>query len=101
MNPHVNVFGLAAICQNAYPYPLLIGFVYKMAYVSVTAFDAWYNYGRLGRDKINIDFYKRNLTDSTHKNGGAKCPAITAHFLFTRHLSFLSFDHFLNHIPAH
>lgn len=31
----------------------------KLAYVSVNAFDTWYNYGRLGKDKINIDFYNK------------------------------------------
>ena len=31
----------------------------KLSQVSVTAFDAWYNYGRLGKDKINVDFYRR------------------------------------------
>lgn len=29
----------------------------KLSYVSIKAFDAWYNYGRLGKDKINVDFY--------------------------------------------
>lgn len=31
----------------------------KLSYVSVKAFDAWYNYGKLGKDKINIDFYNQ------------------------------------------
>lgn len=31
----------------------------KLSYVSVKAFDTWYNYGKLGKDKINIDFYNQ------------------------------------------
>ncbi|MDO5811167.1 MAG: hypothetical protein Q4Q37_08740 [Methanobrevibacter sp.] len=31
----------------------------KLSCVSITAFDAWYNYGRLGKDEVNIDFYKK------------------------------------------
>lgn len=29
----------------------------KLSYVSVKAFDRWYSYGKLGKDKLNIDFY--------------------------------------------
>lgn len=31
----------------------------RLSYVSTSAFDIWYNYGRLGKDKLNIDFYKK------------------------------------------
>ena len=31
----------------------------KLSCVSITAFDAWYNYGRLGKDEANIDFYRK------------------------------------------
>ena len=31
----------------------------KLSYDSVKAFDTWYNYGKLGKDKINIDFYNQ------------------------------------------
>jgi len=29
----------------------------KLSFVSVKAFDTWYNYGKLGKDKINVNFY--------------------------------------------
>lgn len=31
----------------------------KLSCVSITAFDAWYNYGRMGKDEANIDFYRK------------------------------------------
>ena len=31
----------------------------RLAYVSVDAFDRWYAYGMLGKDRINVDFYRR------------------------------------------
>jgi len=39
----------------------------KLSFVSVKAFDAWYNCGRLGKDKSNIDFYK-NVKRITGEN---------------------------------
>lgn len=41
----------------------------KLAYVSVKAFDIWYNYGKLGKDQINIDFYNKiKLIEESNEN---------------------------------
>ena len=40
----------------------------KLSYVSVSAFDIWYNNGRLGKDKTNIDFYRKvNLINEANE----------------------------------
>lgn len=42
----------------------------RLSYVSTSAFDIWYNYGRLGKDKLNVDFYKK--VQIIHKSYGKR-----------------------------